>query len=116
MRASNALSALVASTLSTGPTVAAAQMDYTEIPLLASDGHVRDFFGFAVSATNDYVAVYVFGHDEAGWGAPLRLTPSDPLPDKAGNALTVADRAVVGGAYAWPDPGVPNEYTGSAVV
>ena len=92
MRASKALTALVASILSIGPTVAAAQPDYTEIPLLASDGQMRDLFGFSVAATDDYVAVsavvddryccrpgfvYVFSRDD--WTQQAQLQALDPV-------------------------------------
>jgi hypothetical protein len=89
---------------------------------------VGDYYGFKIGIHGstaaigapfegyDHGAVYVFGRAETGWDARLRLTPSDPLPDKFGSALVVAERAVVVGAYAWPGPGTPNEYTGKAYV
>ena len=102
---------------------------WTQEARLSAPGiRVGDYYGLEVGIHDDtvavgapiegsdYGAVYVFGRAKTGWDAPLRLTPSDPLPDKFGLSLAVAERAVVVGAYAWPGPGTPNEYTGKAYV
>ena len=95
---------------------------WTQEARLSAPGiRVGDYYGLEVGIHDDtvavgapiegsdYGAVYVFGRAKTGWDAPLRLTPSDPLPDKFGLSLAVAERAVVVGAYAWPGPGTPND-------
>lgn len=114
MRASRAWTALVASVLTASGTLAAAEVVYTEVPLTASDGQMRDLFGIAVAATHDYVAVgapvddrwccrtgFVYVFDRNGWAQAPPITPLDPVwGEFFGFAVAASGDTILVGAWA----------------
>lgn len=81
-----------------------------ETKLVASDGSSPDYFGYAVSVSENTVVVgafgkneftgvaYVFRHDGTGWAEEAKLIPSDGLPyDLFGMSVSMnGTRIVVG--------------------
>lgn len=97
--------------------------------LTASDAAASDFFGYAVSISDESIVVGAYGDDDGGsltgsayvyvrsgatWSEQFKLNPSDAaVGDRFGNAVAISGDSVVVGAYFDDDAG---SSSGSAYV